>query len=142
MINLIVKFEQDANRVSKQLEKAVLLGVRMGFYYSGKLATKYLQDNIKDTTAKTGLLYPYKKKTIRASASGEYVANRSGKLRKSVGFSVDSSEQLRFGVGVEYAKYLAKTRKMVEEPLKENREQIQKIILEQIKKQKDKIKAV
>jgi len=51
--------------------------------------------------SRSGRLYG----THRASAPGEYPANRSGALVRSVGVDV-KNKQLTFGEGADYAKYL------------------------------------
>lgn len=90
-------------------------GMRKGLYELGKILTKTAKDGIKNPP-KTGRYYKYKKRRYRASAPGEYPANRSGTLRKSVVFSVKGYERMIFASGAGnafYAKFLEKgTRKI------------------------------
>lgn len=73
-------------------------GVRKAFYYVGKALEKTTKEGIK-RPPKTGRYYIFKGRRIRASAPGEYPRNRTGDLRKSVGFIVQGSERLIFGSG-------------------------------------------
>jgi len=72
-------------------------GAMKGFWYAGKDIQKTIQERIKDKSAKTGRFYLYKGRRHQASAPGEYPANRSGTLRKSIGFEVKTSESLIVG---------------------------------------------
>lgn len=56
-------------------------------------------------TEKHGVYYKYKRTFIRASAPGEFTANRSGKLRRSYDFKVDGFRSMRFGSALDYALY-------------------------------------
>ena len=110
----------EIGKSSKKIEK----GIRNAFYEIGKENQRYLQRRIlaKD---KTGKIYPYKGGSHRASAPGEFPANRSGNLRKSVGYVLQGSSSLEFGVEAEYGKYLEegtkhiKPRKLVGETARE-----------------------
>ena len=76
-------------------EKAIK-GAQKGLWYAGKSLEKEVKDKIKDKSEKTGRYYKYKGRNIQASAAGEYPANRSGNLRKSIGFE-DDFNGLRLG---------------------------------------------
>lgn len=89
-------------------------GIRKGFYESGKLLRNDARDGIK-SPPKTGRMYKFKKTRRRASAPGEYPANRTGNLRSSIDFLVVGSEELQFfqderggrgGRTVKYGKFL------------------------------------
>jgi phage gpG-like protein len=54
---------------------------------------------------KTGLIYKYSGRNIQASRVGEYAANRSGRLQKSINAKANR-ERLVFGSNVEYGKFL------------------------------------
>lgn len=85
-------------------------GVRNGLSELGEILSKTAKDGITNPP-KTGRYYKYKGRRHRASAPGEYPANRSGELRKSVIFIVKGREKLIFGAGggkAYYAKYLEK----------------------------------
>ena len=92
-------------------------GWRKGAYLFGKEFTRVLQSEIKKNTGKTGAIYLYKGRRIRAGAEGQYPANRSGSLRRSAGFNVVGTEALKVGLGADYAGYLEKgTSKMKARP--------------------------
>ncbi len=98
-------------------------GAMKGLWYAGKELQREAQSKIKDRSGKTGKYYKYKGRNIRASAPGEYPANRSGGLRKSLGFEVLGSEDMEFGSRstIKYGKYLERgTRKMRRRPFLEN----------------------
>lgn len=93
-------------------------GIRQAYYKLGKDLKKRASDKILEKP-KSGKTYFFsrfrtsksgKKTSSRishvASAPGEYPANWTGKLRKSIGFEVSGSEKLIFGADTEYAKYL------------------------------------
>lgn len=73
-------------------------GIRLGFYYLGRELRDGVRSQIK-SGPKTGRLYRVKDRSrrIRASAPGEAPANRTGKLRRSVGFLVRGHQELEFG---------------------------------------------
>lgn len=79
--------------------------------------------NVKETRRlmtdepKTGRWYLYKGRRYRASAPREAPAIRSGKLRKSVGYVTNGTDQVEFGDREEYGKYLELgTQKMAPRP--------------------------
>lgn len=78
---------------------------RQGLYETGKILFSTISAGILHGP-KSGLFYKYKKIMIRASAPGEFSANRSGTLRRSYDFVVDGYRQMRFGSDVKYAPYI------------------------------------
>jgi len=91
-------------------------GIRNALYLSGKALRKFSRDLIKNPP-KTGAYYriPGRKRLHRASAPGQPPANRTGKLRESVGFEVKGSSDMRFGVrtDVNYGKFLERGTKIM-----------------------------
>jgi HK97 gp10 family phage protein len=81
------------------------IGMRVGLFQVGKFVVKVARDGIK-TGPKTGRVYKFKSRNKRASSPGEYPANRTGKLRRSVDFTVEGFKKMRFGAGKEYGKFL------------------------------------
>jgi len=79
-------------------------GVLDAFYEIGRMNQRFLRKSILKRN-KTGRLYKFRGRLHRASAPGEFPANRSGKLRKSVDYKVRSN-QMEFGVSEDYGKYL------------------------------------
>ena len=77
---------------------------RKSLYDAGKRLFKTVSDGILHTE-KHGVYYRYKKVLIRASAPGEFTANRSGKLRRSYDFKVDGFRSMSFGSNIDYAVY-------------------------------------
>lgn len=75
-------------------------GIRKAFYDIGKDLTKTTSNLI--LAPKHGKIYKIRRlkriKMHRASAPGEAPANLSGTLRKSVGFDVNGSTKMEFGV--------------------------------------------
>lgn len=80
-------------------------GVRRGLYRAGQIVQRDIKEGIKNPP-KTGRIYSYRGRKHQASAPGEYAANRSGKLRRSIDFTVEGSNRLIVGSPFDYAKYL------------------------------------
>lgn len=93
----------------KNAPNATTRGIRNALYTIGKELWKHSRDLIKNPP-KTGRLYRIKgrKKRHKASAPGQAPANRTGTLRRHIGFLVQGDTNLEFGVRllVEYGKYL------------------------------------
>lgn len=87
------------------LELASLNGIRQGLFVTGKFLTKTTKKNI-SRSKKTGIYYKYKGRNKRASAEGEFPANRSGANRKSIQFLVKGKRKMIFGADMPYSKYL------------------------------------
>ncbi len=112
----------------RNLDRLLIRGVRQGFFQVGSLLKKTAQEQMMEKP-KHGRLYRIRRGSkIRnhiASASGETPANRSGELRKSIGFE-SAGLVLQFGAGgrdsgVGYAKFLEDgTDKMLPRPLLRN----------------------
>lgn len=91
-------------------------GGRVGLFRIGQLLTDVARAGIKNQP-KTGEYYKYKGRRKRASAPGQYPANRSGELRRSIDFRVDGNSRMIFGAGKEYGKFLEEgTRNMEPRP--------------------------
>jgi len=89
----------------KTVDKRFDVGTRHGLYRAGKLLKKVTQDGIKKGP-KTGRWYASRRKNggrHRASATGEYPANDTGELRRSIGFKVEGTRRLIFGADTDYA---------------------------------------
>ncbi len=91
-------------------------GIRRGLYRIGKRNIKDVKEGIK-RPPKTGRFYKYKDRRKRASAPGEFPANRSGALRRSVDFKVEGTKRMIIGAGTHYAPFLEDgTSKMAARP--------------------------
>ncbi len=119
-----------------------IIGAQKGLWYAGKQLQKEVKAKIKDKTGKSGKYYKYKGRQIQASAPGEYPANRSGNLRKSIGFEV-KGQNLEFGArtNAKYAKYLELgTRRMGKRPflnrtVQKNKLEVANIVGREIEKE-------
>jgi HK97 gp10 family phage protein len=80
-------------------------GIRRGLYRIGKRNIKDVRDGIKNPP-KTGRYYKYKGRRKRASAPGEFPANRSGTLRRSTDFKVQGAKRMQMTAGAFYAPFL------------------------------------
>jgi HK97 gp10 family phage protein len=108
---ILLSIDSRSKRILRDLKRhpeKARKGSMKGLWAAGKFLQKETQKLIKDKSSKTGRTYKFKGKTHQASAAGEYPANRSGKLRKSVGFDVLDSEDMEFGYrdSVNYGKWL------------------------------------
>ena len=90
-------------------------GARIALYNIGKKNVQHTRMLIKKGP-KTGRLYRIKgrKRRHRASAPGEAPANLTGRLRKSVNFNVSGYDQMEFGDGEMYGKFLETGTKKME----------------------------
>lgn len=110
-----VMFESFAENVENWLYLDVLsdkmhIGARRGLMQASKDIVKVTKDNIKNPP-KTGI--KYKNLRVRSSRAGEYPANQTGKLRRSVGFQLQGTKRSFIGSSVHYSYFLAMgTRKM------------------------------
>ncbi len=93
---------------SKKIDK----GIRKAFFEIGNENKRYLRRRIR-AKDKTGFLYKYKNRPHRASAPGEFPANRSGKLAKGVDFVSQGSKSMEFGVEELYGKRLEEGTKRI-----------------------------
>lgn len=92
---------------------------RQSLYSIGKEMEKVVKDGIKNPP-KTGRTYRYRGRRYRASAPGQYPANRSGNLRRSVEFNVEGKKFVKVGTDVEYGRFLEDgTRRMARRPFLE-----------------------
>lgn len=122
-------------------------GIRKGYYNAGKQLVKYLRKEIMDKSKKTGRIYYYqdivKSKVIneskavfkikkhQASAKGEFPANLSGNLKRSIDFHVDGL-RLVFGSRAEYSKKLEEDlhRSLLKKTIVENMQDTEKYLHE------------
>lgn len=84
-------------------------GIRQAYFHIGKTLKSYASKKIIDgpKSGKTYVIYKAKKKVRHiASAPGEFPANESGKLRRSLNFKVRGWQELEFGAATEYARAL------------------------------------
>jgi hypothetical protein len=113
-----IRFEQDpANKMVyvrlKSLTREVVRGIRQAYYQIGRDLKAYAKKGILNKKGKSGTTYyslqkRKNKKTgkdmdvrvsHKASAPGEFPANQTGELQRSVNFVVRGAEQLEFGAG-------------------------------------------
>ena len=103
----------------KALSSMTERGIRRAFYVSGKRLVKTASDDI--LKAKTGRAYKYKGRTIRAGISGGAWANRSGRARRGLDFSVRGSTQMTFYNKTPWVVFLERgTSKMKPRPAMKN----------------------
>lgn len=88
-----------------KLDNKARNGMRYGLFRIGKLLKETANQGIL-RTSKTGQVYKYKNRNYRASAPGEYPANRSGRNRRSIAFNVVGKESMNFGAGAKYSPFL------------------------------------
>lgn len=112
--------DADGNKTAfESFDKASLkftTAKRHALYRVGKYVTSKIKEKIKNPP-KTGAYYKYKGRKKQASAPGEPPANRSGFLRRSVGFVVESQNRMVVGAEAPYGVWLDKgTRRMKPRP--------------------------
>lgn len=76
-------------------------GIKTALYEMGAKVKRNLRRDIRKTSTKTGRMYG----NHQASASGEFPANETGRLLKSVDYTARPME-MEFGTNTPYAKYL------------------------------------
>ena len=81
-----------------------LLGARRGLDKFAKKIRKVTQDGIKNPP-KTGIRYPSFR--VRSSRAGDYPANQTGRLRRSIGYQLVGNQRAFVGSSVYYSNYLA-----------------------------------
>lgn len=102
-----IKLDRKSKRVVfgiKQMPKKTRRAMRNALYLSGKLLRKSASDSI--LKKKSGRVYRYKGRRIKASQDGEGWANRSGKARRGLSFRVQGQSRLYFENSVDYVQYL------------------------------------
>ena len=116
--------ERETFGVIRNLDKATRGGIRLGLYnYGGALRKEAQAEMLKKN--KKGRIYNVRirgrKVRHRASAPHQTAANMTGKLRKSIDFTVQGTEGIVFGAHTEYAAFLEEgTRKMSPRPTLKN----------------------
>ncbi len=97
-------------------------GIRQGFFAVGSNLKVTAQHQMIEGP-QTGRVYRTRRGRIRASAPGQTPANRTGALRRSIGFQIAGSDSMQFGAGgrasgVNYARPLERgTSRMSPRPL-------------------------
>lgn len=92
------------------LSEKALLGARRGLNAFAKHIRKVTQDGIKNPP-KTGV--KYRNLRVRSSRAGEYPANQTGRLRRSIGYQLVGYQRAYIGSTIYYSNFLAfGTRKM------------------------------
>lgn len=109
MSNKTVDFVSYADNVENYLYIDVLsdkmaIGARRGLNSASKNIVKITKDAIKNPP-KTGIKYPNLR--VRSSRAGEFPANQTGKLRRSVGYQLQGVTRSFIGANAHYARYLA-----------------------------------
>lgn len=102
-----IKLDRKSKRVVfeiKRMPKKTRRAMRNALYLSGKLLRKSASDSI--LKKKSGRVYRYKGRRVRASQDGESWANRSGKARRGLSFRVQGQSRLYFENSVDYVQYL------------------------------------
>jgi hypothetical protein len=102
-----IKLDRKSRRVVfeiKQMPKKTRRAMRNALYLSGKLLRKSASDAI--LKKKSGRVYRYKGRRIKASQDGESWANRSGTARRGLSFRVQGQSRLYFENSVDYVQYL------------------------------------
>lgn len=102
-----IKLDRKSKRVVfeiKQMPKKTRRAMRNALYLSGKLLRKSASDSI--LKKKSGRVYRYKGRRIKASQYGESWANRSGTARRGLSFRVQGQSRLYFENSVDYVQYL------------------------------------
>lgn len=103
-----IEISREGQRNIDNLDKvpqACLNAMRQSLYLIGKMLVKQTSDNILHTK-KTGRYYRYKSRRYRASAEGEFPANRSGANRRSLQFHVLTKRSMIFGANMFYSIFL------------------------------------
>jgi len=103
-VEIDTKGKRNIANINK-LPLASINGIRQSLYVIGKFLTKKAKSNILHTT-KSGVYYKYNNRRYRASASGEFPANRSGANRRSIQFKVIGKRKMKYGADMPYSKYL------------------------------------
>lgn len=104
-----LKFQSFADNVENimyfdLLSEKARLGGRRGLERYAKQVRKITQDGIKNPP-KTGV--KYRNLRVRSSRAGEYPANQTGRLRRSIGYQMVGNQKVFVGARAYYAGYLA-----------------------------------
>ena len=112
---VIIQRDKEIKRVMKNLPKLAPRAMKRALYDIGQDMYKEARRLIKEGP-KTGRKYRVRGRTHTASAPGQPPANWTGKLRRSIGFNVRSTE-VEYGYKQDYGEYLEKgTTKMKPRP--------------------------
>ncbi len=74
-----------------------LYAIEQGLYDSGKLMEKFLKKGLK-RGSRSGRWYKYNGKRLQSSSAGEFPQRRTGNLKESVAFTVNSYRNMVFGI--------------------------------------------
>ena len=104
-----LKFQTFADNVENimyfdLLSEKARLGGRRGLEKYAKQVRKITQDGIKNPP-KTGV--KYRNLRVRSSRAGEYPANQTGRLRRSIGYQMLGNEKVFVGSRIYYSRFLA-----------------------------------
>lgn len=104
-----LKFQSFADNVENimyfdLLSEKARIGGRRGLERYAKQVRKITQDGIKNPP-KTGI--KYRNLRVRSSRAGEYPANQTGRLRRSIGYQMVGNQKVFVGARAYYAGYLA-----------------------------------
>ena len=107
--HIMIKFESFGDNVKNYLFLDILdekmeLGARRGLTAFSKLVVKVTKDGIKNPP-KTGV--KYRSLRVRSSREGEYPANQTGTLRRSIGYQLRGSRRSFVGSRDKKAYWLA-----------------------------------
>lgn len=98
----------------KNIEKDIKKSLRDELFNQGMLSVRYTKKLIKSTKDKTGVITS---SGHQRSAPGEAPANESGRLLKSIDYTVRNYTEMEFGDRIYYGKYLEDgTEKMKKRP--------------------------
>lgn len=115
MTVIIIQKDKEIKKIMKDMPNLAPRAMKRALYDIGQDMYKEVRRLIKEGP-KTGKKYRVKGRTHTASAPGQPPANWTGKLRRSVGFNVRSTE-VEFGYKQDYGKYLEEgTTKMKPRP--------------------------
>lgn len=138
-----LKFQSFADNVENiiyldLLSEKALIGARRGLDKYAKQVRKTTQDGIKNPP-KTGI--KYRNMRVRSSKAGEFPANQTGKLRRSIAYQLVGSQKVFVGSTVFYSNFLAfgtrnmEKRAFIGTVIKDSIEDGYKIISENISKE-------
>lgn len=108
MTTIIVKADPKNRHVTfkiSKLSKTHMSALRDAMFDMGKKIKTTGKRRI-NNSGKLGKYYTYNGIKYRASAAGQDPANRSGAYKRSIDYTVRGYQELEFGVGVKYAKWL------------------------------------
>lgn len=91
-----------------QKRRQVRAGMKLGLRTIGRRLVSTAQKGVMNPP-KSGRFYIIGGRTHQASAPGEYPAERTGRLRRSINFRMPSGTEMRFGAEAPYSPFLQQT---------------------------------